>query len=106
MAREAEAASPCAENFENYCAAHVQRSASSQIIAENDSINDVMNIKQSRQNYKSKKGSETIIISKEPTYSLGGYSYQKHRSPTRRNKKKQKFFTGYNDARIARSKYF
>jgi hypothetical protein len=58
----------------NYCAAHVQRSAFSQIIAENDSINDIMNIKQSRQNYKSKKRSETMIVSKEPTQSLGGYS--------------------------------
>jgi hypothetical protein len=32
---------------------------------------------------------ETMIVSKEAIYSLGGYSYQKNRSPTRRNEKKQ-----------------
>jgi hypothetical protein len=68
LAREAEAASPLTGGkFGNYCIAHVQRSVSSQIIAESDYINDVTYTKKSRQNYKSKKRSETMIVSDEPT---------------------------------------
>jgi hypothetical protein len=43
-----------------------------------------------------------MIVSEEPTHSLGGYFYQKHRSPTRRNEKKQKFFAGHDDVRTTK----
>jgi hypothetical protein len=54
------------------------------------------------------------LFPRELTHSLGGYYYQKHRSPTwrnerlptQRNEKKHKTFAGYDDARITRSKYF
>jgi hypothetical protein len=67
----------------------VQRSASSQIIAESDSINDVTYAEQSQQNYKSKTISETTIVSKETIHNLGGYFYPKRYSHTRRNEKKR-----------------
>jgi hypothetical protein len=48
-----------------------------------------------------------MIVSEEPTHSLGGYFYQKDRSPTRRNKKKQNFFLQFvMMPEQQRSKYF
>jgi hypothetical protein len=47
-----------------------------------------------------------MIISEEPTHSLGGYFYQKHRSPTWRNEKKQKFFAGYDDTKTIKEQIF
>jgi hypothetical protein len=48
----------------------------------------------------------STIVSQEPTSSPGGYSYQKHRSLLDEAKRNKKFLAGYDDARIARSKYF
>jgi hypothetical protein len=47
-----------------------------------------------------------MIIYEEPTHSLEGYFYQKHRSPTRRNEKKRNFFAGYDDAKTTKEQIF
>jgi hypothetical protein len=80
---EAEAASPLpGKIFGNYHAAHVQWSASRQIIAEANHINDVTHTG-SIEGIQVKENFESMIASKEPDHSLGGYSHRECWSRTR-----------------------
>jgi hypothetical protein len=47
-----------------------------------------------------------MIISKEPTHSLGGYSNREPWSRTWRKEKKGIFYVGYGDTRTTWSEYF
>jgi hypothetical protein len=83
VACEAETASPLTGGkFGNYHAAHVQRSASGQIIAEGSHINDVTHTS-SVEGLQVKENFESMIASKEPDNSLGGYSHWERWSRTR-----------------------
>jgi hypothetical protein len=68
--------------FRNYHAAHVERSAFGQIIAEGNHINDVT-YNGSVEGIQVKENFESMIASMEPDHSLGGYSHWERWSRTR-----------------------
>jgi hypothetical protein len=71
MARKAEVANPLTgRKFRYYHAAHVQWSASSQIIAEK-MMSTASRVLDESKEYKSKQIVESMIASKEPDHSLG-----------------------------------
>jgi hypothetical protein len=108
MACEAEAASPLTgRKFGDYHAAHAQRSASGQIITESNDINGIMHTGWV-EGMQVRKLFESMIASKEPNHSLGGYSHREHWSCTqwKKRRKGSTFYVGYNKERQDKKQVF